>query len=145
MYSCCILACVRARVCDCVCFCLWVHVCVRARAHVSRGLSDLGPSIIWFFTRLSFHQFSLSVGPKHPNYSDESAPRSWIHNLGALRIILLVFLLMIIALVVPCTLLKHPTSHALFTSPSPKRVRLLGVHRHRTGWRLVGRTLRFTF
>ena len=28
--------------------------------------------------------------------------------------------------------------------PSPKSTRLWGVHRHRTGWRLVGRTLRFT-
>jgi len=33
-----------------------------------------------FFTRLFLHQISLRVGSKHPNYSDESAPQSQIHN-----------------------------------------------------------------
>jgi len=84
VYSCCINACVRVCVCDWVCFCVWVHVCVRARVHASPGLSDLGPSIIWGFTRISFHQFSLKVGLKHPNYLDavgisspELDPQPW--------------------------------------------------------------------
>jgi len=37
-----------------------------------------------FSTRLFSHQISLKDGPKHPNYSDESAPRSWISTPSAL-------------------------------------------------------------
>jgi len=37
-----------------------------------------------FSTRLFSHQISFKDGPKHPNYSDESAPRSWTPTPSAL-------------------------------------------------------------
>ena len=38
-------------------------------------------TIICLFTRLFFHQISLKVGrPNYPNYLDESAPQSYVHN-----------------------------------------------------------------
>ena len=40
-------------------------------------------------------------------------------SLNTLQIIELVFLLLITVLVVPCTLLQHPISHALLTFPTP--------------------------
>jgi len=77
-----------------------------------------------FFTHDSSstnHRVFLKVGSKHPNYSDESAPPCQIHNLGTLQIIALVVLLLTTALIVHCTLLKHPTSPALLTSPTPRQ------------------------
>jgi len=47
-----------------------------------------------------------------------------------------------------CTLYPPETPHfthnAHLPHSSPQRVHLRGVHKHRIGWRLVGRTLKFT-
>jgi len=84
------------------------------------------------------HRVFLKVGSKHPNYSDESAPPSQIHNPGTLQIITLVVLVLTTALVVPCTLLKLPTSHALLTFPTPRQEQS-SVGRTQAPHRLVSR------
>jgi len=54
---------------------LYVHVTHTQHTHTHTHNTQTH-TIIEFSTRLLIHQISLSVGPKHPNYSDESAPRS---------------------------------------------------------------------
>ena len=120
-------SCVPACMCVCVHAILYVGTLVRACVctYASRDERLGSLNNMFFLTRLFFNQFSVKVEPKHPNYSDESAPPSLIHNLGTLRIIQLVFLFIITAFVATCTLLQHPTSYANPTSPTPCQRKLV--------------------
>jgi len=137
----------RACLCACVCvwvrFFAWAHRRVRACIHMRREMSDLGP-IIFFLTRLFFNQFSFKVGPKHPNYSHESAPQSqtqpWHFTNNRINFPSPDNSLACI-LYPPST--PHFTSAAHLPHPLPTRALLWGVHCQRTGRRLVGCTLRF--
>jgi len=68
--------------CMCVCSGAYLHRCMyMLRTHTTHihAHTTHTPHNNGFSTRLFFHQISHKVAPKHPNYSDESAPPSLIH------------------------------------------------------------------
>ena len=134
------------RVCVYMCvwvrFCVWVHRCVHACVHMRRGMSDLGPSIIWLshttlLQRILFKSWAETFELLGRISTSELDSQPWHFTKNRIKI--------------PSpdnslgwTLYPPSTPHitlaraAHLPHPLPKRVRLWGVLWHRTSWRLVG-------
>jgi len=68
-------------ICMCVCSSVCLHQCMyMSRTHNTLAHTHVNTTYTThnneFSTQRFFHQISFSDGPKHPNYSDESAPQS---------------------------------------------------------------------
>jgi len=137
-------ACLRVCVCAWVRLCTWAHQCVRAHVYMRPRTSTFCQSIICCF-HTTLLQPILSQNWAETSEllgrisSSELDPQPW-HFTNNRFVFISPDNSLGWTLSPPST--PHFTCAAHPPHTLPTRVRLWGLHWHRTGWRLVGRTLK---